>query len=474
MTQLATGPASQSRSIAALPGPRGLPVFGNVLALQPKKLHLILERWAERYGPAYAIRIFNRRVVVVTDRSAIAVALRRRPAVFRRMAVMQDVLKEMGVDGVFSAEGETWRVQRRSVAQALDASHVRTFFPTLRSVTERLKRRWDAAAEARTPIDVLSDLSLYTVDVTTNFAFGYDMNTLEHDGDVMQGHLSRIFPMINRRINLPVPYWRYFKLPVDRAFDRSVSYVRRRVGEMIDATRGRLALERDGDVRPKNFIEAMLAEEADGTARLSPDELYANAMTILVAGEDTTASALAWSLHLIASHPRVQARLREEADLVLAGDDVLSDLSDIGRLVYHDAVLSESLRLKPVAPLLFLEANVATEVADVRVPAGTPVFLVTRPHAVNRQDATATDFVPERWLDGSGRRGGDFAFGAGPRLCPGRNLALVELTVALSMIVKNFALSSPPNRADVYEEFSFAMVPRNLRLQIGKRNSSRR
>ncbi len=469
MAQTAAAPASQHRSIAALPGPRGLPIFGNALALQPKRLHLILERWAERYGPTYALRLFHRRVVVVTDRSAIAEALRRRPAIFRRMAVMQNVLQEVGVDGVFSAEGETWRVQRRSVAQALDASHVRNFFPTLRSVTERLKRRWDAAAQARKPIDVLSDLSLYTVDVTTNFAFGYDMNTLEHAGDVMQGHLARVFPMINRRINLPFPYWRYVKLPVDRAFDRSVEYVRERVREMIEATRGRLAMPRDGDVRPKNFIEAVLAEEADGVARLSPDELYANAMTILVAGEDTTASALAWSLYLIASHPEVQARLQAEADLVLAGHDVLADLSDIGRLAYHDAVISESLRLKPVAPLLFLEANVATEVADVAIPAGTPVFLVTRPHALKRDGANATGFAPEHWLDGSGRRGGDFAFGAGPRLCPGRNLALVELTVALSMIVKNFAFALPPNEAGVYEEFSFAMVPRNLHVILRKR-----
>ncbi len=390
------------------------------------------------------------------------------------MAVMQDVLQEMSVDGVFSAEGEPWRVQRRSVAQALDASHVRNFFPTLRSVTERLKRRWDLAAQAEKPIDVLSELSLYTVDVTTNFAFGYDMNTLEHDGDVMQDHLARVFPMINRRINMPFPYWRYFKLPVDRAFDRSVSYVRERVREMIEATRGRLALSRDGEVRPKNFMEAMLAEEADGEARLTPDELYANAMTILVAGEDTTASALAWSLHLIASHPEVQARLQAEADLVLTGDHVLSDLSDIGKLVYHDAVISESLRLKPVAPLLFLEANVATEVAGVSVAAGTPVFLVTRPHALSREGSEALNFAPEHWLDGSGRRGGDFAFGAGPRLCPGRNLALVELTVALSMIVKNFAFESPANRTEVYEEFSFAMVPRNFRLLLRKREPSSR
>jgi cytochrome P450 len=263
MAQLAQDQPERLRSIAELPGPRGLPLLGNVLALQPKKLHLVLEEYARRYGPAYSLRIFKRRVVVITDHSAIVAALRQRPTLFRRLPIMQKILRESGVDGVFSAEGDAWRVQRRAVAQALDAKRVRTFFPTLRTVTARLKRRWDKAADARTPVDVLSDLSLFTVDVTTNFAFGYDMNTLEQSGDVLQGHLAKMFPMINRRMNAPFPYWRYFKLPVDREFDRSLAYTRGKVLEMIEATRVRLATTTEGESRPKNFIEAMLTDEAD-------------------------------------------------------------------------------------------------------------------------------------------------------------------------------------------------------------------
>ncbi|MGA7391428.1 MAG: cytochrome P450 [Terrimicrobiaceae bacterium] len=79
-----------------------------------------------------------------------------------------------------------------------------------------------------------------SVDVTTNLAFGYDMNTLEKEGDVIQQHLEKIFPMIDRRINAMFPYWRYFKLPADRALDKSLAVIRETIAQFIAQARERL------------------------------------------------------------------------------------------------------------------------------------------------------------------------------------------------------------------------------------------
>jgi cytochrome P450 len=460
-------PPKRLRSIAELPGPRALPLFGNALTVNPKKLHLTIERWAKRYGTLYAFRLFRRNVVVVSDPALIQAVLRDRPATFRRMATINDVLAEVGADGVFSAEGEAWRLQRQAIVPALDAKHVRTFFPLLRDITLRLKRRWEHAATSNVPLDVLSDLSRFTVDVTTSFAFGYDVDSLQHDEDVLQRHLARLFPAINRRLNAPLPYWRYIKLPADRAAEASVSYVRTRLETMIDEARRRLAT-RPVDDRPRNFIEAVLSEPTGGRPALSAKELSGNAMTLLGAGEDTTASTLAWTLWLIAGNPSVQSRLQAEADAILGDEAVLADIDAARALVYHEAVITESLRLKPVVPLFFLEANVTTELGGVRIPAGTTIFLATRARDLAER-AGGNEFAPERHLaesDGT-RRFGDFSFGAGPRLCPGRNLAVLEMKAALSMIAKTFTLAPAPG--DVYEEFSFVMVPRNLRLLLRKR-----
>ena len=143
----------------------------------------------------------------------------------------------MGIAGVFSAEGEDWKRQRRLTAHALDANHLRQFFPTLIKVTERLKNRWNSAADKQEAVDVQQDLMRYTVDVTTNLVFGYDMNALEKEGDVIQEHLEKIFPMINRRINALFPYWRYFKLPADRALDKSLVAIRETITGFVARAR---------------------------------------------------------------------------------------------------------------------------------------------------------------------------------------------------------------------------------------------
>src|SRR4030095_13057918 len=164
------------------------------------------------------------------------------------------------------AEGEDWKRQRRLTAHALDAAHLRQFFPTLMKVTERLRKRWESEADKGSAVDVQQDLMRYTVDVTTNLAFGYDMNTLEKEGDVIQEHLEKIFPMINRRSNPGVAYWRYFKLPTDRELDKSLVAIRETITGFVTRGRERLAQNPDLAIRPTNLLEAMLGAHDEGDA----------------------------------------------------------------------------------------------------------------------------------------------------------------------------------------------------------------
>ena len=140
--------ASATRAPAALPGPPGVPYFGNVLQLRPARMHLQLEDWARRYGTPYRLRLIGRDMLVVADAPTIVEALRARPWTFRRARPVQSVFREMGIAGVFSAEGETWERQRRLVMRAFDPAHLKRYFPSLVTVTERLRRRWEKAAAA--------------------------------------------------------------------------------------------------------------------------------------------------------------------------------------------------------------------------------------------------------------------------------------------------------------------------------------
>jgi cytochrome P450 len=322
-----TALSSPSPFASATSWPQGAPRAGQcTLQLHPTRLHLTLEEWCREFGLVYTYKLMNRPFVAIADVNLINHILRDRPGTYRRWDAIEVITKEVGMNGVFSAEGEPWRRQRRLVAQALDPAHLRMFFPTLLKVTERLRQRWNKAASERRSVDIQKDLMRFTVDVTTNLALGYDMNTLECEDDAIQQNLQQILPILNRRLNSPFPYWHYFRLPDDRSLDRAVKQLHRIIGELISECRARLARSPDSASHPANLMEALIAAQEDGHAPLTDNEVLANVFTILLAGEDTTANTIAWMTYFMCRHPDVQTRMQEEVDSVSAQASMLEDL----------------------------------------------------------------------------------------------------------------------------------------------------
>jgi cytochrome P450 len=465
------------RTLKDLPGPDGLPILGNILQLDLKQLHSILEQWAGTYGAFYRFRIAHKDVVAVFDTDLINEVLRKRPAAYRRLESIEPVLKEMGINGVFSAEGDQWLRQRRTAMQALNTAHLRNFFPTLMKVTERLKKRWDRSMTEGAPIDVQEDLMRYTIDVTSNLAFGYDVNTLEDKGDDIQRHLEKVFPMVNRRINAPFPYWHFVKLPADRALDDALVAIRKALAEFIAHSRERLMRSPELATHPTNFLEAMLAAHDVGGAEITDEEIFGNVLTMLIGGEDSTAATMAWMLHFLTEYPDIQLRVQQELDDVLGPAKMLHDIRDAERLTYLEAVSFETMRLKSVFPILFLGTNKDVELGGVHIPEGTAIFLLTRKCGMQEREFTASDqFQPERWIAAhSGQECGHnpkafVPFGAGPRSCPGRNLALLEMKSAMAMLCRNFFVVKSAGAKAVDEHFGFLMTPKNLSVTFQKRS----
>jgi cytochrome P450 len=458
-----------------LKGPKGLPVVGSLFKIELNNMHNQLEGWAKEYGKVYKLILGPSKLTVITDPEMILEVLRERPHTYRRMAKMDEIMKEDGVKGVFNAEGEEWKAHRRLVTKGLDVKHQQHFFPEILVSLERLHNKWNKAAQSKTVFDIQQDLLRFTVDVTTSLAFGYKTNTLEEEGDVIQQHLEKIFPMIFARINAPIPLWRYFKTKKDKEFDHAVVEINKFIDELLIVGKERLKNNPELREKPETFIESLIiaAEDED---TLTDEDVKGNLLTILMAGEDTTAHSLAWCIYLLAERPDIQEKLYEEAVSVFDGD-YIKEYQKHGSLPYTEAVAMESMRIKPVAPLMLYEPLMDTELHGYSFKAGSRLLLETR--YANMQDeyfAKANEFDPERWVDppkGKCPMGHDtrgfIPFGSGPRFCPGKNLAMLEMKLVLSMLMKNFKVQLSTPKEDVKEVMAFTMMPTGFLVKLVRR-----
>jgi cytochrome P450 len=364
------------------------------------------------------------------------------------------------------------------VMAGFDPAHVRRYFPSLQRVSQRLAGRWRAAARRGATIDLQADLMRFTVDTIAGLAFGAEVNTLESDEDVIQKHLNRIFPALFRRIFAPLPTWRWCPSAEDRALARSVVAVNAAVDGFVAQARARLAADASLRADPRNLLEAMLVAADEPGSGIDDRQVAGNVLTMLLAGEDTTANTIAWMIHLLWQHPAALARATGEVRRV-CGDAAAPTLEQIAQLDYVEACAHEAMRLKPVAPQNGLQALRDTTIGDVRVEAGMVVVCVMRRDAVSdRHVPDAASFDPGRWLAAGGpaqsaaaARRVSMPFGAGPRICPGRYLALQEIKMAMATLLGQFDIASvatldgqPPR-----ELLTLAMAPVGLTMRLRER-----
>jgi len=290
------------------------------------------------------------------------------------------------------------------------------------------------------------------------------------------------FATIGRRMPKMIPYWRWIRLPQDRRTDAAVQRLHAVVDRLIAGARAEMAAEPQLRTRPRNILHALLAAREEPASGFSDEDVHGNVAVMLFAGEDTTANAMAWLLFHLAIEPAAAAAAGAEADAVLGVHAIVEAFADLDALAYLEAAALESMRLKPIAPVQGMRANVDLDLAGLHLPSGHLMFLLARVAATQASNfAQPLRFLPERWLrsgDAQAADAGDagegsaagarsmFAFGGGPRHCPGRYLAMVEIKMVISMVLRNFSLQLEAQAAPVGERFSFTMAPDAMPLRL--------
>ena len=461
--------------VAELPGPRPWPVVGNMPQLRRNGAHAVFESWAQRYGALFRLRFGPYRAVGITEPGLIDQLLRHRPVDVARSPRVSQIINETGFKGVFTAEGEAWRRQRRLVMRALTPETIRTFFPVIATVTTRLHARWRAAAAQGRRPDVLRDLKCYSIDVTTWLTMGLDIDTLDHDADGLQADVQTWFDTVGRRLPRPFRYWHWLRLPADRRSDAAIARLHATVDGLIAGARRALAEQPQLRQRPRNILQALVAARDEPGSEFSDDDVHGNVAVMLFAGEDTTANTMAWLLYHLATEAQACAAARDQVDALLGAGCAAAEFAQLEALTHIEAAALESMRLKPIAPVQGMQANVDLDLAGLFVPRGHLLFLLPRVCATDERNfAQAQCFRPGRWLEtGAGDDGDDrrsmFPFGGGQRYCPGRFLAMVEIKMVTAMVLGSFELRLHEDAPPVGECFSFTMAPEPLPLAFGLR-----
>ncbi len=349
------------KSLSQLAGPPASGIFGHVDALKQADIHLEMLKWIELYGDIFRIRLGIKPVMVVAEPKLIKSLLRSRPEQFRRVSNIEKIFEEAGLNGIFSAEGDKWKIHRKLTEPSFNPSHLKHFFPSLKLLTQRLIKRFELLAASGSEFDLLEEFKCYTVDVTTWLAFGEDVNSIESSSSRLETCLKAIFPTLNKRVTSPVPMWRFFPSKADKAFDSSIREVKILIKGFIYNQKRRLLENPELADKPENMLQVMLTVQQEDDS-LTDEDIIANSVTFLLAGEDTTANTLTWMAYLLSNDEDAEESLYQELQ---ESDDINMLNWPLPRASFLNAITYESMRLKPVTPLLYLEPTEDTDVGGI-------------------------------------------------------------------------------------------------------------
>jgi cytochrome P450 len=362
-----------------------------------------------------------------------AVLLDQREA-FRKMQQIRLLGPLLG-KGILTSEGADWKWQRQASAPMFRPQELASFVPAFVHATNALVARWRASGAEVQPID--ADMTRVTFDVIS-------ATLLPAAGDDAAGAMAAALRALQRRggwdqlyAAMNAPKW--MPRPGMVSGWRAMLSMRAAVKALLDKRR---AL---GESGPDDLMHRLiLARDPESGQSMNDEQLVDNLLTFYLAGHETTARALTWTLYLLARSPEWSAALAQEVGRVTAGAEVTA--AHIDELVLVQQVLKESMRLYPPVPIMSRQAAVDTRIDGHAIAAGTsvlmPIYAIHR-HAKRWEDPDAFDparFAPER--ERSISRYQYMPFGAGPRICIGMAFAMMEATAILATLLQQVKVAS--------------------------------
>jgi cytochrome P450 len=336
-------------------------------------------------------------------------------------------------NGLVTSEGAFWHRQRKLVQPAFLNARVRSYVPIMVELTNQMLSSWTSGK--RVQIDF--EFEALTSKIALKTLFDLD----DHgDRERFDGVLKLAFDLMNARLRrtIKLPLW--VPTPANLRLQRAVA-------ELDQTVQGFIAAGRSRQQHGNDLLSRLLLARYEDGKPMNDRQLRDEAMTLYLAGHETTALTLAWSWYLLSQHRNVEETLVSEWKRVLKG--ATPTAQHLQRLPYTAAVIAESMRLFPPVYVIGREATTELELGGYRVKPG---YTVLMSQWVNHRDPKyfpdPEDFRPERWQDGLAKRLPKFAyypFGGGQRICVGSTFALIEATIVLAAVGQHYRFTVDPD-----------------------------
>jgi len=408
-------------------GPRNPPILGQIAAFRRDPLGF-LKRTADKYGDIAYFKLGPQHAYLVNEPEYIRKILVTDQNNFTKSRALQRAKVLLG-EGLLTSEGEFHLRQRRLVQPAFHRPRLVGYSQVMSECALRMRDRWH---DGQT-LDVASEMMRLTLAVVGKTLFSADVES--EAGEIGEA-LTAILHMFNL---LMMPFSEYLEklpLPSVRRFEKA----RARLDQTIF---GMIAERRASGVDCGDLLSMLLlAREEDGTGGMTDQQVRDEALTLFIAGHETTAQALTWSWYLLSQNPECERKLHEEVEAVLEGRAPAFD--DLPRLRYTEMVLAEAMRLYPPAWAIGRKAIAPFELGGYEIPAGA--VLILSPYVTHRDARFYPDperFNPERWATearDARPKFSYFPFGGGARLCIGERFAWMEGTLVLAAIAQKWRL----------------------------------
>lgn len=377
-------------------------------------------------------RILNREMIGILDVDCAEAIFKTNSSKYPRGEQRKHLESLMGL-GLLTLKGDTWKQHRRLVAQAFRPEFLKHSLEQNTGLIASFLDRWEARLKDQQPIDAAEEMQQITLQAIIKALFSADIDP-EKDRKVSEAIIHANDLMYQRYFSLvKLPDWFPTKLNRQLADARQamIDYA----GAQIEAKQAKIEEE------PQDIVDYFIDLQSQG--EMTFDEIYDEIRTLLIAGFETSATSLSWSLYLLAKNPHVQERWQKELDSVL--DSQPPSWETIKQLTFTEHIFMEAMRLYPPGYMLSRTCQEDDQVEGYSITHGTPVLLsIYSIHRSPKYWKDPDEFIPERFESDWPERA-YFPFGIGRHVCIGNRFAMLESILILASIGQRFTLSLADN-----------------------------